>query len=108
LEVAKEKLGAGAEFRLNADKTFVLCRNRVEATGASPLGSVAYFVYDLKADEVVHDGTLHGGSVRWLNNYQLKLTEVPGTVKAYSDGPVIHIFDLKLGKRLASPPDQKR
>ncbi len=103
--LAAEKYGEAAEIVMNADESYVLVRDRAPFEAARPLPRVRFFVYDMKAGEVVYEDEVQG-EVAWADAHHLNVYLMPGNVQA--DGrPSGYRLDVRTGTRqpLETGPD---
>jgi len=70
---------------------------------------VQFFVYDLKNEKVLFEDSLANGSVKWLNDYQIQVSTVPGIVTEDEEVDkklMGYIYDVKLQRKLYDQGDK--
>lgn len=100
-QLAKHKLNftnkAEEKFECikNTAKTFVLCTKTLEGTVMQPRNSIQYVVYDTKTNEMVYEGNIDGGSVKWYDKNRLEIYQQPGMMReGQTQDDIIKIYDL--------------
>lgn len=102
--VATKKLGTGnVEYLFNASKTVVVCMKASKPTDLMPQHHFIFFVYDVAGDAILHEDEIANGDVTWNNDYQIKVTMIPGIIK--DDGkasaqPLGYMYDIRLKKKI--------
>ncbi len=77
-EEVTQYLGEGFTAIPNESNTFTLYF--VESESGTNYPRVKYIIYDHNKKAVFKKGTIPKGSIKWINNNQLELYEVPGMV----------------------------
>ena len=101
--VEVEKYNDNFSLQYNSDNTFVLCLKRNKKTEPSPFPSINYFVYDIKGEILLFEEAIDRGDVKWINDFQIKISTIPGIVKGdeKNEGKgAEYIYDLKLKKKI--------
>ncbi|WP_375561448.1 hypothetical protein ACE193_02520 [Bernardetia sp. OM2101] len=100
-ELAKQKLNvtdkAEEKFECitNTDKTFVLCKKTIDGTVMQPRNSIQYVVYDTKTNEMVYEGSIGGGFVKWYDKNRLEIYQQLGIpMQGKTQDDLIKIYDL--------------
>ncbi len=60
-------------------------------------------MYDLKNDKVLFEDSLANGSIKWLDEYQIQVSTIPGIVTGddeASDDLMGYVYDVKLQRKL--------
>jgi hypothetical protein len=99
IQEAQERFGERFECEPNGPGDYVLCAHRPDTTAMNPLPQVTFFVFDLKADEVVLDQAQTTGSVRWTADYDLEMTLTAGIVTNDGRGAPTYRIDVRSGDR---------
>ena len=100
-ELAKQKLNFNNqgeekfECIENMDTTFVLCKVTIEGTVMQPRNSIRYAVYNIKTNEMVYEGNVDGGFVRWYDKNRLEIYQQLGIpMEGISRDDMIKIYDV--------------
>lgn len=95
---ALERLGDEYQIIPNADSTYALAQVAAKRNPPAPFGAVRFFVYDMAKNEVVHEGRVAQGTVKWVDAYTLEVQEVPGIVQQGDPAtPQGYRFDVRTG-----------
>lgn len=79
----------------NTDKTFVLCKKTVDGTVMQPRNSIQYAVYDIKTNEMVYEGSVSGGFVKWYDINRLEIYQQLGILmEGMTQDDMIKIYDI--------------
>jgi len=100
--LAVQKYGKEATYLLNESKAFALCINAGKFSTKHPQHSVDFFVYDISGSKIIHEASLVDGSVEWINDHQVLVRRIQGTVKydENSQSNADYIYDVTLRKIL--------
>lgn len=86
----------GAEILFNASKDFALCLSR---QGEPATGRKEYLVVEVATQKTITRGSFMPGYMKWLNDNELELLDVPGIVRDSEDDNIpkriINIRKLK-------------
>lgn len=96
--LAAQKFGKGVDFVRNSSGTAMLCVKKSKPTQLNPQQQVAFFVYDMKAKNVLFEDSIPNGSVGWNDDSSIVVTIVPGTVRDDDKTPAPrpgYIYDLR-------------
>ena len=99
--IATEKYGQGVEFIQNLSGTAMLCVKNSKPTQLNPQHQIAFFVYDVKAKNVLFEDSIPNGSVIWKDDFSIAVTVVPGTIRDDDKTPAPrpgYIYDLRTRK----------
>jgi len=100
-QIASEKLGEKVDFKLNSNKSYVLCQKIKTALELNPNQPIAFFVYDIKKNEIIYEDNIANAKISWYNNTQLKIVMQKGYIVSPEDtGKSIYFFDLKSKKKI--------
>ncbi|MCI0751177.1 MAG: hypothetical protein L0Y35_05010 [Flammeovirgaceae bacterium] len=75
-EIAKGELGEEVHFEFNQAKSYVLCTQKTEASSI-----LKYLVIRLNDYHILKRGSYNPGYIKWINNSELELLNVPGIIK---------------------------
>ncbi|WP_291727378.1 hypothetical protein [Bernardetia sp.] len=101
--LAKKKLdvtetqaeGEKFECQENDKKTYVLCKKISKGTVKQPRNSISYAVYDMKTNELVYEGLVDGGHVKWYDTNRLEIYQQMGIpIEGMSQDDMIKIYDV--------------
>ncbi|OGU36901.1 MAG: hypothetical protein A2068_01000 [Ignavibacteria bacterium GWB2_35_6b] len=107
--MAKEKFAENYIMEFNPSKSYMLCfkkENKHKDQAPAPL---TYFIYDINNDSVLFEESIGAGRVKWLNDYQVEISLIPGIVKGdekQEDTNLNYIYDLRLQKKLFTTNDK--
>lgn len=91
---AEESLEGKVVCESNRDTTYLLCVRTDGDQISSP--ATAFVIYDIKTQEVVHEGKLALGSVSWFNTSQIQIVKSPEMIKKDQDSKAERfIYDLQ-------------
>jgi len=81
--LALKKYHSQVVYKLNPDKTYVLCVKKQNPKPFVPkqFTQLRFFVYDLKTNKLIFEDSLENGHVQWENSNQIKVTITPEIVK---------------------------
>jgi hypothetical protein len=99
--IAVQKFGQGVEFVQNASGSAMLCVKRSKPTQLNPQQQIQFFVYDMKAKDVLFEDSIPNGSVGWNDEFSIIVSIVPGIVRDDDKTPPLHpgyIYDLRSRK----------
>ena len=99
--LAVQKYGQGVEFIQNASGTALLCVKRSKPTQLNPQQQIEFFVYDMKAKDVLFEDSIPNGTVGWNDEFSIVVSIVPGTVRDDDKTPAPrpgYIYDLRSRK----------
>lgn len=100
-QIAEKKFGEKVEYKLNSDKTYVLCQKIMPELLRNPNQLLEFFVYDIQHEEIIYEDTIANAKISWYNNTKLKITKQKGyTTHSTDTGKWTYIFDLKTKKRV--------
>ncbi|MFQ5652229.1 MAG: hypothetical protein ACE5IY_20050 [bacterium] len=105
-KLALEKFGEDVQTYFNQSKTFVLCIKKDKTSSQNPFPPLRYFIFDLHRQEILHEESLPNGGVDWLNDYQIKITLIPGFITAderINKNLMGYIYDVKKRKKIRHP-----
>ncbi len=93
-ELAKDKFGENFKLIFNSKKDFVLCTSssRTEIPNSS---EISYFIFDIIGDSLVEEKIIRNGSISWISDYEIKVTEIPGMIRKNENGEMGYIINLK-------------
>lgn len=100
--IAVQKFGEAqaqnTQFRMNEDKSMVLCIKpavAVPGRNQNSPSTLHYFVYNIKENSVVHEQKLESARVSWHSNTRLHIQITPGIVTDEEDmSKFNYLFDL--------------
>lgn len=69
----------GFECSFNAERSYKLCL-KSSKIGKSESEGIGYMVYDIAGANVVLEGSISQGHVKWLNDDAVEIYEIPGMV----------------------------
>ena len=102
--LAEKKLGKGAAFFFNADKSRVICLiKKSDASSRRSASSIRFFVYDLGKKRVVFEDAQANASVSWVGPDRIRVAITPGIVKVDREGEsgfYGYDYDLELGRKV--------
>jgi hypothetical protein len=79
----------------NTDKTFVLCKLTIDGTVTQPRNLVNYAVYTIKTNEMVYEGSIGGGFVKWYDKNRLEIYQQLGIpIQGMTQDDMIKIYDV--------------
>jgi len=99
--IAFQKYGQGVDFTRNASGTAMLCVKKSKPTQLQPQQQIAFFVYDMKAKDMLFEDSIPNGSVSWNDEFSIVVSIVPGTVRDDDKTPAPrpgYIYDLRSRK----------
>jgi hypothetical protein len=99
--LAMQKYGQGVEFVQNMSGTTMLCVKKSKPTQLTPQHQIAFFVYDMKARNVLFEDSIPNGSVNWNDDFSIVVSIVPGTVRDDDKTPAPrpgYIYDVRTRK----------
>lgn len=102
-KLAVDKYEDNITYRVNLTHSYVLCYQQSRPTSLNPFPPVQFFVYDIKNERVLFEDSLANGSIKWLNNYQIQVSMIPGIVTGdeVADQKLPgYIYDVKLQRKL--------
>ncbi len=96
-KLAVEKYTAkDVQYLPNTTNTYMLCISETKGTAQLPQNYLRYFVYDLKGDSVLHDGTLSNGTIEWYSATQIAIYKRPGIMaEGQTIDDYITLFDVQ-------------
>lgn len=63
------------------NKRFILCFFKEEGTVMRPQSSTDYFVFNKEKSEVIYEGNVFNGTVKWLDEQHLEIYSMPGIMR---------------------------
>lgn len=100
-ELAQEKFKTtgknklNLEFIENEDNTFVLCKATTLGNVMQPRDFIQYAVYNIKTNELVYEGSIDGGHVKWYDNQRLEIYQLEGIpIQGMTREDMIKIYDI--------------
>ena len=100
-QIAEEKLGEKVEYKLNPDKTYVLCRTVIPEPKLNPNQLIEFFVYDIQQQKIIFEDKIANAKIAWYNNTQLLIIIQKGYITNPTDtGKWSYVFDLKSKKQI--------
>jgi len=105
LAEARDRFGEQFSCEPNGTDEFVLCTFTPEMTALNPIPQMAFFVYDMAGEEVVHEQNQVTGRVGWVSDFEIEMTLTPGIVTSDGRGAPKYTIDVRSGerKRLDAP-----
>ena len=101
LEIALEKFGEKVEYKLNLDKSYVLCKKMLPVPVLNPNQLIEFFVYDIQQNKIIYEAKIANAKISWYNNTQLLITKQKGYITTPTDtGKWTYIFDLQSNKKI--------
>jgi hypothetical protein len=61
----------------NENGTYMLCYTS-HISPQNVYQSIKYLVCDKQSNTIIHKGNIKDGSIKWISNYELEITEIPG------------------------------
>ncbi len=104
-KIARDKYKNGVVYIFNTQKTHVLCVKKVNTEKNFPFPPLAFFLYDLQKDKIRFEDASAGGEVKWLNDSQIIVSWIPGTVKGDEEKEGMstgYIYDLIQQKKITN------
>ena len=108
-ELAVDKYTDNITYRRNLTHIYVLCYKQSRPTIQDPFPPLQFFVYDLKNEKVLFEDSLAKGSIKWLNDYQIQVSTIPGIVTGDEEADkklMGYIYDVKLQRKLNAQGDK--
>ncbi len=108
-KLAVDKYKDNITYQINLTHLYVLCHKQSRSTSRNPFPQVQFFVYDLKNEKVLFEDSLVNGSVKWLNDYQIQVSTIPGIVTGEEEADkklMGYIYDVKLQRKLYAQGDK--
>ena len=108
-KLAVDKYKDNITYQINLTHLYVLCHKQPRSTSRNPFPPVQFFVYDLKNERVLFEDSLANGSVKWLNDYQIQVSTIPGIVTGDEEADkklMGYIYDVKLQRKLHAQGDK--
>lgn len=100
--LAQRKLGEGADYLFNADRSRVICLQKMKRTATRTIPALRFFVYDLKSDKIIFEDAPGNANIRWAGTGKIEVRLVPGIVRGDVDERAQlrgYIYDLDLRKK---------
>ena len=110
-KLAVDKYKDNITYRVNLTHSYVLCYKQSRPTSQNPFPPVQFFVYDLKNEKVLFEDSLANASIKWLNDYQIQVSTIPGIVTGDEEADkklMGYIYDVKLQRKLYSRGDKAK
>ncbi|MEO8399217.1 MAG: hypothetical protein ABI550_05295 [Ignavibacteriaceae bacterium] len=99
--VAREKFQKNYEVLFNEDERYVLCIKRKKSSSLLPSPPLSFFIYDRVNEKIIYQDELPGGNVKWLNNYQVEIKTIPGTITGDEQpSDFVDIYDVNQKKKI--------
>ncbi|MRT92926.1 hypothetical protein [Ancylomarina sp. 16SWW S1-10-2] len=100
-QIASEKFGEKVDCKLNSNKSYALCQKMMTAPELNPNQPIAFFVYDIKKNEIIYEDKMANAKISWHTNTQLKIVMQKGYIVSPEDkGKSIYFFDLQSKKKI--------
>jgi len=93
-ELAKDKFGDDFNIFFNLKNDYVLCTSSPK-TEIPNSREVSYFIFDIIGNMLVEEKIIRNGSISWISDYEIKVTEIPGMIKKNENGEMGYILNLK-------------
>jgi len=100
--LAQQKLGEGTDYLFNADRSRVICLQKMKKTATRAIPALRFFVYDLKSGKIIFEDAPGNASIRWAGAGKIEVRLVPGIVRGDVDERAQmrgYIYDLDLRKK---------
>jgi len=97
IDEARDRFGEDFACEPNTPEDYILCAHRPGTTAMSPIPRVAFFVFDVEADEVVFEKGQVTGNIRWTADYEIEMTLTPGIVTSDGRGAPKYRIDVRSG-----------
>lgn len=108
-KLAVDKYKDNITYQINLTHLYVLCHKQSRPTSRNPYPPVQFFVYGLKNEKVLFEDSLANGSVKWLNDYQIQVSTIPGIITGDEEANKKlrgYIYDIKLQRKLYNQGDK--
>jgi cell shape-determining protein MreC len=76
IEIAQEKYGKRVSYKMNTNKTHVLCSTNITEANFT---LVSFFIYDLTNEEVIYEPSKQFRKVTWISNKEIRADVMTGT-----------------------------
>ncbi len=85
-KIAEEKFNNDYKIAFNKDSTYIIIYYYTQGNSKQQNSPLRFFVYNSGTNETIFQDNLANGDVKWINNYQFKVSTIPGIVKGNEDG----------------------
>ena len=108
-KLAVDKYTDNITYRRNLTHIYVICYKQSRPTSQNPFPPLQFFVYDLKNEKILFEDSLAKASIKWLNDYQIQVSTIPGIVTGDEEANkklMGYIYDIKLQRKLYDQGDK--
>lgn len=84
LQIISEKIGDNALIDYNLDRTFALIQEKFALVQQGDYTS-KYLIIKLEDNQVIREGKVVNGYIKWINDDVIELFEMPGIIRAGQD-----------------------
>ena len=100
-QIAEKKFGEKVEYKLNPNKTYVLCQKMILDLLQDPNQVIEFFVYDIKKEEIIYVDKIANAKISWQGNTKLLMVKQKGYISNPTDtGKLTYVFDLRSKKKI--------
>lgn len=80
LQVINEKIGEEAVISYNGSEKFALVKQNVTSPQAN-FYSTNYLILNVEEDEILKEGRVTNGHIKWVDNETIEIFEQPGVIQ---------------------------
>lgn len=97
-KLAQSKFGENFSVVYNKQKDFALCISLTKSKIPNDK-SLNYFIYNIENNSIFEERNIGTGSVSWYSDYEIKVIEIPGTIRKNQNQENGYIINLKTNSK---------
>lgn len=97
-KIVNQRYNADFEFLPNKEKDFILCVNQKKADNLNPFPTLQFCIFSIADQDIIYEQILKNGKVEWIDDYKIKITNIPTQIKKDKNPENTRIINVKLLK----------
>ena len=99
--IAESEFGSNYKVIFNTDSTYLIVTSSSNKTTSGLDSPLKFFVFNLSENKIVFRENLPNGSVKWINDRQVKVSTEPGIVSGKEEkNSTGYTYDVILKKKI--------
>jgi len=95
-QIVNKRYNANFNFFPNKENDFILCINQKKANNLNPYPPLQFCIFSIAENNIIYEQILENGNVEWIDDYKLKIINVPTQIKKDKNPDNVRIINVKL------------
>ena len=97
-QFVNKRYNADFNFFPSKNNDYVLCINQKKTDNLNPFPPLQFCIFSIVENNIIYEQILENGNVEWIDDYKLKITNVPTQIKKNENPEKVRIINVKLLK----------